>query len=421
MAKGKMAYSFTKYTGNGSQTNWSIDFPFLDRDHVLATVNGASQSFTWINDGLIQISPAIASGAKLKIYRQTPDDALVDFVNNAVLSEEDLDTAKLQSMYLALEAVDRASESIGLTGADVWDAQSKRIINLGAPDGDNDAVRKADLNAVVVAAGNVPSPVSGDAGAVLEATAASAFAWRFPSNEIGQCRLTKSGANLLLSRHNGRRLFINGQFETIPEAGVTLAPTGLTPNTTYYIYAEMVAGVMTLVANGSAPTTDATHGHKVQTGNTARTLVGMARIITGPAWVDTITQRFVLSYFNRRNVTGTASVASANTTSTSYVELSTSLRVEFLAWGDESVHYGAAGTASNNTSSQTAGVKLAVDNVAVGPECKAHSDNAAFTRSFGPTHVALETEGYHYLTLMGAVSANTMTVTNTNTNVLTRG
>jgi hypothetical protein len=54
----------------------------------------------------------------------------------------------------------------------------------------------------------------------------------------GQCRLVKSGANLVLQPFNGNKLMIGGKMRTIPAAGVSLAATGLTAGTKYYAYAH---------------------------------------------------------------------------------------------------------------------------------------------------------------------------------------
>lgn len=120
----------------------------------------------------------------------------------------------------------------------------------------------------------------------------------------GQCRLTKSGANLVLSRHNGTKLIIDGTAETIPSGGVTLAATGLSVDTTYFIYVFMSGATMTLEASTTGHATDGTTGVEIKSGDSTRTLVGMARVITGPAWQDTDAQRFVRSWFNDPGVTG---------------------------------------------------------------------------------------------------------------------
>ena len=62
----------------------------------------------------------------------------------------------------------------------------------------------------------------------------------------------------------------------------------------------------------------------------------MARIITGPAWVDTATQRFVISWYNRRRIAGLNALSSNFTTSsTTNVEGMPSNRAEFLCWADD--------------------------------------------------------------------------------------
>jgi len=102
---------------------------------------------------------------------------------------------------------------------------------------------------------------------------------------MAQCYLTTSGANLLLQRENGNKLLINGRNETIPAAGVTLAPTGLAAATTYWIYAAMVAGVMVLEASTTAPAAaDATYGFRFKTGDASRTFVGGWRSAAAGAW-----------------------------------------------------------------------------------------------------------------------------------------
>lgn len=123
----------------------------------------------------------------------------------------------------------------------------------------------------------------------------------------GQCRLTKSGANLLLSPLNGNKLIINGTAQAVPSAGVTLAPTGLSAGTNYYIYAWMNAGTMTLEASTTTHAKDATTGVEIKNGDATRTLVGLVRVVTGPAFADSATQRNVVSWFNqpRRNILNT--------------------------------------------------------------------------------------------------------------------
>lgn len=153
----------------------------------------------------------------------------------------------------------------------------------------------------------------------------------------GQCRLIKDGSNIKLIPVNGNKLRIAGVLYDIPDAGVTLAPTSLGNNNTYNIYAYMNAGVMTLFASvtGHSPSTTAGNkGVEVMTGDDSRTLVGMARTDGAGAWADSQTQRFVLSWFNRRRLAlrnGLGGGGVANN-SAPWSEISTAIRVEGLTW-----------------------------------------------------------------------------------------
>jgi hypothetical protein len=177
----------------------------------------------------------------------------------------------------------------------------------------------------------------------------------------GFCLLRKSGANIVLSREGGRILFINGKFETIPGAGVTLAPTGLAATTLHYIYAFMNAGVMTLEAVTTVPAADATYGHQIKNGDATRTLVGMIYTPSGATFADTVTQRFVSSWFNRkiRDIIANFTTA-AFSTSGADVFISGAL-VEWINWADEAVRLNAAAQVSAILTGHTVNLGISLD------------------------------------------------------------
>jgi hypothetical protein len=151
--------------------------------------------------------------------------------------------------------------------------------------------------------------------------------------------LIKSGANIQLNPLIGSLLTINGVNAKIPNAGVTLAATGLTVGTLYYIYATQSSGIVNaLEASTTAyaiSTTAGSEGLAIKTGDATRRLVGMVRPIAGPAFSDTSNQRFVRSWLNRKSVALVGTGFSGTTTSTVPVEISTTARLEFLAFSDE--------------------------------------------------------------------------------------
>lgn len=229
---------------------------------------------------------------------------------------------------------------------------------------------------------------------------------------FGQCLLALSGGNLVLSRKNGRLLTINGAAEVIPSAGVTLAATGLTPSTLYYIYAYMSSGTMTLEASATVPAVDATTGISIKTGDATRTLVGMARPVTGPAWVDSTAQRFVRSWYNDSGVKLFNNfTASRTTTSITFIELNSEIRCEFLIWTSEFVEAMGAGSNFNNTASGRNMTSLGFD----GTTTEVSGNQSILAGSSQLTTFAAQalksglSQGYHYVTLLGSVDSGTGT------------
>jgi hypothetical protein len=110
-----MPYSTVQYTGNGLNTQFSVPFPFISRDHVGVTVDGVSKTFSWISDGLISIVPAPASGKLVTVQRNSSrNQRIVDFQDATVLTEQDLDLANTQAIYISQEAFD-ASDVASVT------------------------------------------------------------------------------------------------------------------------------------------------------------------------------------------------------------------------------------------------------------------------------------------------------------------
>lgn len=230
---------------------------------------------------------------------------------------------------------------------------------------------------------------------------------------LGQCRLVKSGSNLVLQRYNGVGLTINGVAYAIPSAGVSLAPTG-SAGTNYNIYAYMNAGTMTLEASTTAHATDSTTGVEIKSGDATRTLVGKARPIAGPAWADSATQRFVISWFNRRK--GNCYVQSSGALSTPLTTAQPLLSVEFLCWGDEGFHFSTNGAQSNNTLNSANANALGIDSTSVSAfvptvwQAYANFAQGPAVASYLVSAGQL-TEGYHTIYALGWVQGGGGTAT----------
>lgn len=268
------------------------------------------------------------------------------------------------------------------------------------------------LNAAVNMPQPNPAPASTTVYVFFGNTAAGFWLISNPAPFFGQCRLTKSAANLLLSPFGGNQITIGGRPTVIPDAGVTLAPTALAATTLYYIYAFVTGSTVTLEAVVTAPAVQAGTGLMIKTGDDSRTLVGMARTDAGVAWADSATQRFVRSWFNEPGIAGLNTFsADRSTASGTYVELNSEIRCEFLAWTGEQIRYSAVGSAANGASGYSSSA-VGFDGTAAeaGSETLTLSPSAGQRGSIaiagGKTGLA---EGYHYATLLGKVDVNTGT------------
>lgn len=226
---------------------------------------------------------------------------------------------------------------------------------------------------------------------------------------FGQCRLVKSGANLVLQPYKGNKLTINNAICTIPAAGVSLAPSGAVALTLYYIYAYLSATGIALEYSTTGHSTDANTGVEIKTGDATRTLVGMARAIAGPQWADTATNRFVASWFNRRKVRATyTSNAPFGYGGATFTNISVFQPLEFLSWGDESVPVKMLCQISHTTVNSIVQTGMAIDqfntpNVDTSDAWQAYASPANGTAHFYGE--PMPAEGYHFFAPCGATTA----------------
>jgi len=125
-----MANSYIEYTASGTGTNGmgQATFSFENLDvlnandvnifgrlandtKVALTISSRDASAKTIT---LSASPAAAYCTKVRVYRSTTSNALVDFVDGARLTESDLDTAYKQGLFVAQEVSEDAG-AIGTT------------------------------------------------------------------------------------------------------------------------------------------------------------------------------------------------------------------------------------------------------------------------------------------------------------------
>ena len=225
------------------------------------------------------------------------------------------------------------------------------------------------------------------------------------STAVNDFRLIKSGSNLTLERVTGTVININGTLyivSTLP----TLAATGLTPSTLYYIYIYNNAGTITLEASATSFTVG-TSGRAEKTGDTTRRLVGLAYCVTGPAWADSATQRLVISYDHKKHIVGRNHfTADRSTTSTSWAEVNTEIRVEFITWADEIVEATVIGPVSASSETRIVGLAIGFDGTTASDYAFEYYTVAGSKCAAARAKKNL-TVGYHYATLLGRITATT--------------
>jgi hypothetical protein len=176
-----MANTYVDYTGDGSETDFAINFDYIKTSHVAVEVNEgpAGGTNTWVRKVLGSDYTVVTSPTKQVVFTSAPanlvrvrvlrdSDAnigIVDFANGSVLTETELDNAYNHNRYLAQEAEEGASGGGFTKNTDgQYDADGLRIENLAAPDSDDDAANKSyvDTTAAAAVATETSARIAGD-------------------------------------------------------------------------------------------------------------------------------------------------------------------------------------------------------------------------------------------------------------------
>lgn len=182
-----MASTIIIYEGDGTRTDFTVPFDYLKKSFVTVrlgagtttTLTGGDYGDTgsdyyFLDKTTIRLKVAPASGESLTIRRHTSaTERVVTFKDASILKATDLDTSQMQAFHIAEEGRDAINDAIIGDKEGNWDAKGHRIINVGTPIKDNDAVNlkyyKKDAEGVYQARLNAEK--ARDAAKVSEANA----------------------------------------------------------------------------------------------------------------------------------------------------------------------------------------------------------------------------------------------------------
>jgi len=144
-----MNYSYSRYIGDGTTTDYAINFVlgFLKREDVHVYIDGVETSFAWVNDGLITVSPAPVAGALILVRRIVDKTALQhDYEDGAIVIEKNLDESNRQSIMAVHEMIDGF---INVTVNNTLNMNFNRITNVGDPIEERDAANKRYVDSFI--------------------------------------------------------------------------------------------------------------------------------------------------------------------------------------------------------------------------------------------------------------------------------
>lgn len=228
-----------------------------------------------------------------------------------------------------------------------------------------------------------------------------------------------STTQLKFAPYGGNGIRLNGAIRAIPTAGIAglgntsvfvNGTTGqnLAANTTYWIFCFDNAGTLTAdfrtAATHTQSATAGNEGTEILTGDDTRSLIGQCRTNASSQFVDSLTQRYVRTWFNRRpRALQNTDTSQRTSNSATNVELAGgSLRLEFLIWADE-VFTGSIVGSCYITSSSNAYTGICFNGSMSPSETQMVNQNGSQTDCSQSAEVSLA-EGYNYMCAVIAAS-----------------
>ena len=184
------------YTGNGSTTDYSFTFPYLDTSDIKVSIGGNdTTAYSLANATTVSFDSAPANDALIRIYRSTSyDSPKANFYPGSAIRANDLNDNALQNLYVTQEAnVDILNSwktgDPTIISTENWQSDNTKIATTGAIDGRIDAKANTKLTDDLIGGTDIAIADNNNAG----------------SSETGKFTINHNvtGANATVNNSNG--------------------------------------------------------------------------------------------------------------------------------------------------------------------------------------------------------------------------
>ena len=349
-----MAVTQNTYTGNGSNTNFSITFEYLKQADVKASIDGtATTAFTFANATTLSFNTAPANGAAVRIFRDTEISSLkATFFPGSAIKAEDLNDNFTQNNFAVQEA-----------DFDVSTANTTANTAKTTADAATATANTASTNASnAVTTANTAS--TNASAAVSTANTASTNA----SNAVTTANSAATDAATAITTANSATTTANSATTTANAATATANSAVTTANSAASDATAAVSTANTASTNASSA---------VSTANSANTTAASA-VTTANAATATA---------NTASTNASAAVSTANTASTN---ASNAVTTANSAASDATSAVSTANTASTNASNAVTTANTASTNATAALNNSRESDGqGGFTSAIDKANAAI--------------------------------
>ena len=145
------------YKGDGVTSSFTFSFRYLQKKFVKVKILSSTTSTLLVygvdytvEDFKVILKVAPVSGVTIGIYRETPTDSEVEWVDGSTLRAYDMNKFEIQLLHISEENMDKIiTDSMVYDDSDnAWEGNNRRIKDIAQPTSDNDAVTLAYLNSV---------------------------------------------------------------------------------------------------------------------------------------------------------------------------------------------------------------------------------------------------------------------------------